>query len=56
VLSSLALGAGETLSFLTDDKALAQSKEGVEMLGSLATQIGKQQRGEDVAPPTSRNY
>jgi putative heme-binding domain-containing protein len=49
VLSSLAMGAGETLSFLTDDKAFAQSKEGVELLGSLATQIGKQQRGEDVA-------
>lgn len=49
VLSSLGEGAGEVLSFLAGDKAFRDTKPGREILGSLATQIGKQQREEDIA-------
>ncbi|MDX1948182.1 MAG: c-type cytochrome [Pirellulaceae bacterium] len=49
LLSSLAHGAGEMLSLLASDPKFAARKEGRELLASLATQIGKQQRAEDVA-------
>ena len=49
VLSSLGQGAGEALAALAADVEFRDSKEGRELLGSLATQIGKQQRADDVA-------
>ncbi|HEX5105136.1 MAG TPA: PVC-type heme-binding CxxCH protein, partial [Pirellulaceae bacterium] len=49
VLSSLGEGAGEVLSLLIADPVYRVSKAAPELLGSLAMQIGKQQRAEDVA-------
>jgi putative membrane-bound dehydrogenase-like protein len=49
VLSSLGEGAGEVLSLLAADPEFRSSKAAPELLGSLATQVGKQQRAEDVA-------
>src|SRR2546422_620321 len=49
VLSSLGQGAGEALSLLADDAEFRDSKEGREMLSSLTSQIGKQQRPDDIA-------
>jgi HEAT repeat protein len=49
VLSSLGEGAGEVLSLLLGDPEYRANKTAAELLGSLATQIGKQQRAEDVA-------
>jgi putative heme-binding domain-containing protein len=49
VLSSLGEGAGEVLSLLLADPDYRASKAAPELLGNLATQIGKQQRAEDVA-------
>lgn len=49
VLSSLGEGAGEVLSLLLADPEYRANKAAPEMLSSLATQIGKQQRAEDVA-------
>jgi putative membrane-bound dehydrogenase-like protein len=48
VLSSLGDGAGDVLRELSSDATFVESKEGREMLASLATQIGRQQRSEDV--------
>jgi putative membrane-bound dehydrogenase-like protein len=48
VLSSLAEGAGEVLKQLAGDSQVVDSKEGREMLASLAAQIGRQQRSADV--------
>lgn len=49
VLSSLAEGAGEALKQLASDSQVVDSKEGREMLASLAAQIGRQQRPADIA-------
>ncbi|HZN33592.1 MAG TPA: PVC-type heme-binding CxxCH protein, partial [Pirellulaceae bacterium] len=49
VLSSLGEGAGGALSLIAADAGFRDSKEGRELLASLATQIGKQQRPDDVA-------
>jgi putative membrane-bound dehydrogenase-like protein len=49
VLSSLGQGAGEALRMLGADAEFLDSKEGRELLASLATQIGRQQRAEDIA-------
>jgi putative heme-binding domain-containing protein len=49
VLSSLSRGAGEALALVAADGEFRQSKPGQELLASLATQIGKQQRAEDIA-------
>jgi putative membrane-bound dehydrogenase-like protein len=48
VLSSVGQGAGEVLKELASDESFVESKEGREMLASLAVQIGRQQRPEDV--------
>jgi putative membrane-bound dehydrogenase-like protein len=48
ILSSLAEGAGEVLAILSADAKFRETKEGQEVLGSLAAQIGKQQRPDDV--------
>src|SRR5262249_7767941 len=49
LLSSLNEGAGRALSQLAADSSFIESKEGREMLASLAAQIGKQQRPEDIS-------
>jgi putative membrane-bound dehydrogenase-like protein len=49
VLSSLGEGAGEALRLLAADTEFLDAKEGREMLASLAMQIGRQQRAEDIA-------
>src|SRR5205085_1934635 len=49
VLSSLAEGAGEALKQLASDSQVVDSKEGREMLASLAAQVGRQQRPADIA-------
>jgi putative membrane-bound dehydrogenase-like protein len=49
VLSSLGQGAGEALGAIAADAKFRDTPAGKELLGSLATQIGKQQRAEDVA-------
>jgi putative membrane-bound dehydrogenase-like protein len=49
VLSSLAEGAGEALRLLSSDQELIDAKEGREMVASLAAQIGRQQRPQDIA-------
>ena len=49
VLSSLEQGAGEVLAAIAADAKFRDTPPGKELLGSLATQIGKQQRAEDVA-------
>jgi putative membrane-bound dehydrogenase-like protein len=49
VLSSLAEGAGGTLAELAKNKEFTGSASGTEVLRSLTTQIGKQQRPDDVA-------
>jgi putative heme-binding domain-containing protein len=49
VLSSLAESAGAALSLVAADTKFRDSKEGRELLASLATQIGKQQRADDIA-------
>ena len=49
VLSSLAEGAGAALSLIAADAAFRDTKEGRELQASLATQIGKQQRPDDIA-------
>jgi putative membrane-bound dehydrogenase-like protein len=48
VLSSLGEGAGEALALITADDKYRDGKEGRELVASLAGQIGKQQRPEDV--------
>jgi putative membrane-bound dehydrogenase-like protein len=48
VLSSLGEGAGDVLGQLAADSQFTEVKEGREMLVSLATQIGRQQRPEDI--------
>src|SRR5437763_3945662 len=49
VLSSLGQGAGEALRILASDAQFLDAKEGRELLASLATQIGRQQRPDDIA-------
>jgi putative heme-binding domain-containing protein len=49
VLSSLGQGAGEALAALAADSEFRDSQAGRELLAGLATQIGKQQRADDVA-------
>lgn len=49
VLSSLSEGAGDALKQLAGDSQVVESKEGREMLASLAAQIGRQQRPADIA-------
>jgi putative membrane-bound dehydrogenase-like protein len=49
VLSSLAEGAGEVVRLLAADPTFLDAKEGREMLASLATQIGKQQKPADIS-------
>jgi len=49
VLSSLSDGAGEALRLLAADQEVLEAKEGRELLASLATQIGRQQKAEDIA-------
>ncbi|MEX2176210.1 MAG: PVC-type heme-binding CxxCH protein [Pirellulaceae bacterium] len=49
MLSSLGRGAGEVLTALAADAKYRDTKPGQELLGSLATQIGKQARADDVA-------
>ena len=49
LLSSLGGGAGEALAALARDAKFRESNEGRDLLGSLATQIGRQQRADDVA-------
>src|SRR5262249_22618137 len=48
VLSSLGEGAGEALALLAANETFRDTKEGRELVGSLAAQIGKQQRPEDL--------
>ena len=49
VLSSLGQGAGEALAALAADASFRETQTGKELLASLAAQIGKQQRAEDIA-------
>lgn len=49
VMSSLAEGAGDVLAELAQDASVRQSKVGRSYITSLAAQIGKQQRGDDIA-------
>jgi len=49
VMSSLAEGAGDVLAELAQDATVRQSQVGRGYITSLASQIGKQQRGDDVA-------
>jgi putative membrane-bound dehydrogenase-like protein len=49
VQSSLAEGAGEVLAQLAADPEFRGSTAGRDLLGSLAAQIGRQQRADDVA-------
>ena len=48
-LSSLNHGAGKVLTILVHDEPFADSKAGQQIVSRLATQIGKQQRPEDIA-------
>lgn len=49
VLSSLGQGAGQALRMLAADAQFLDAREGRELLASLATQVGRQQRPEDIA-------
>jgi putative heme-binding domain-containing protein len=49
VMSSLVEGAGQVLTLLADDKSFRGSPSGAKWLTTLAGQIGKQQRADDVA-------
>ena len=49
VLSSLGQGAGEALAAIASDANFRDTPTGKELLASLATQIGKQQRADDIA-------
>ncbi|MEO8497797.1 MAG: PVC-type heme-binding CxxCH protein, partial [Planctomycetota bacterium] len=49
VMSSLAEGAGDVLAGLAQDATIRQSQVGRGYITSLAAQIGKQQRGDDIA-------
>ncbi len=49
VLSSLVDGAGEVLKELAGDSQIVESREGRELLASLAAQIGRQQRPADIS-------
>jgi hypothetical protein len=49
VLSSLGQGAGEALAALASDAKFRDSPAGRQWIASLAAQIGKQQRADDVA-------
>ena len=49
ILSSLHDGAGEALARLTNEETFCKTPAGQEMLRSLAAQIGRQQRPEDIA-------
>jgi putative membrane-bound dehydrogenase-like protein len=49
VMSSLAEGAGQVLADLAADSEFRRSDAGRQWLTALAAQIGRQQRGEDVA-------
>lgn len=49
VMSSLAEGAGDVLTLLAQDATFRQSDVGRSYLSGLATQIGKQQRADDIA-------
>lgn len=49
VMSSLAEGAGDVLAELANDATVRKSNVGRSYVTSLAAQIGKQQRGDDIA-------
>jgi putative membrane-bound dehydrogenase-like protein len=49
VLSSLGRGAGEALAAIAADAQFRDTQPGKELLASLAAQIGKQQRADDIA-------
>ncbi|MDA1048865.1 MAG: c-type cytochrome [Planctomycetota bacterium] len=49
VMSSLAEGAGDVLAELAQDADVRESQVGRGYITSLAAQIGKQQRGDDIA-------
>lgn len=49
LLSSLGEGAGEMLTLLGRDAAFPESNDDRDFIAALATQIGKQQRPEDIA-------
>ncbi len=49
VLSSLGQGAGEALAAFAFEASFRDTQPGRELLASLATQIGKQQRADDIA-------
>ncbi len=49
VLSSLGQGAGDVLRDLAADSDFLEAREGRELVASLAAQIGRQQRPEDIA-------
>ncbi len=49
VLSSLGQGAGEVLAAIAADASFRDTQPGKELLASLAMQIGKQQRADDIA-------
>ncbi|MCI0362003.1 MAG: c-type cytochrome [Planctomycetaceae bacterium] len=49
VLSSLGQGAGEALASIAADAKFRDTPPGQELLASLAMQIGKQQRADDIA-------
>ena len=54
VLSSLGEGRGRALRQLAADDEFIEAKEGRELLASLAAQIGRQQRPEDIAETAAR--
>src|SRR5262249_7173064 len=49
VLSSLGQGAGDVLRQLSANPEFIEAREGRELVASLADQIGRQQRPEDIA-------
>src|SRR5262249_37749164 len=49
VLSSLGQGSGDVLRQLSADPEFIEAREGRELVASLAAQIGRQQRPEDIA-------
>ena len=49
IRSSAVESAGTLLALLADDPEYAHSDVGLAMMGTLATQVGKQQRPEDIA-------
>ncbi|MBW8885564.1 MAG: hypothetical protein JF612_12505, partial [Planctomycetia bacterium] len=49
MLSSLGQGAGDVLRDLAADSDFLEAREGRELVASLAAQIGRQQRPEDIA-------